>query len=300
MNLIIGSHVSFVKGQQLKGSVEETLSYGANALMLYTGAPQNTNRIPIDNYLTNTGQQLLIANNIDINHIVVHAPYIVNIANNAGDNNQFAIAFLKQELSRIKELGLKYLVLHPGSFVKLTRDEGLDNIVQALDEALSGNYGVTILLETMSGKGTEIGINFSEIKYILDHARYKHLLGVCLDTCHLHDAGYDLSAIDDLLAEIDDSFGLDKIKCIHVNDSKNPRGANKDRHENIGFGHIGFDTLLKVIYHPLLKNIPKILETPYIKSEKGAYPPYKFEIEMIRNKEFNPNLVSDVISYYEN
>lgn len=300
MELIIGSHVSFSKGQQLVGSINEALSYNANALMLYTGAPQNTVRIPIDVNLTNQGHALLFNNKIDKNHIVVHAPYIVNLANNAGDNNEFAISFLKQELSRIQALGLKYLVLHPGSFVKLTREEGLNNIVNALDEALDNNYGVSILLETMSGKGTEVGIQFNEIKYILDHAKHKELLGVCLDTCHLHDAGYDLTKIDDVLAEFDHLIGLDKIKCIHVNDSKNDRGANKDRHENIGFGKIGFDTLLTVIYHPLLKDVPKILETPYIKSDFSSYPPYKFEIEMIKNKKFNSNLINDVINYYEN
>ena len=299
MKLIIGSHVSFKKEEQLVGSIKEALSYGANTFMIYTGAPQNTNRVAINKELVVAGQELLKAENINPDHIVVHAPYIINVANNVGDNNAFAIAFLKQEMSRVKELGLKYLVLHPGSFVKLTRETGLDNIVNALNEALTPELGITILLETMAGKGTEIGINFKELKYIIERIKHQSLIGVCLDTCHMHDGGYNLDEFDNILLEFDQMIGIDKIKCIHLNDSKNERGAHKDRHENFGLGHIGFDTLLNIIYHPKLTDVPKILETPYIKTEHTSYPPYKFEIDMIKKKVFNNNLINDIVSYYE-
>ena len=284
--LIIGSHVSFNKQSQLLGSLEEALSYGANTFMFYTGAPQNTIRYEISNELTNMALNKMKENNIDINKIIVHAPYIVNLANNKEDSKyDFSINFLKQEVKRCESIGIKYMVLHPGSHVGLGVDIAIQNIINGLNIILKDSK-TTILLETMAGKGTEVGKSFEEIKEIIDGVEYKDKIGVCLDTCHINDAGYNLNNFDDVLDEFDKVVGIGYLKCIHVNDSKNIMGSHKDRHENIGYGTIGFNNLLNVIYHEKLESIPKILETPYINDKA----PYKEEIEMIRNKKFNEKL----------
>ena len=294
--LIIGSHVSFNKNDQLVGSVNEALKYKANTFMFYTGAPQNTLRASINDAKTNEAIKLMENNGIDINNVIVHAPYIVNSANS--ENFDFNVSFLKGELERVEQLGVKKIVLHPGSHVKLTHDEGLKNIIKTLNSVINKNTNVTILLETMAGKGTELGSNIDDLKYIIDNVIYKEKVGICLDTCHLNDAGYDISNFDSILDEIDEKIGLSKIGCIHINDSKNLISTHKDRHENIGIGTIGFENLINVIYNKRLENIPKILETPYVtKSDSDSekiYPPYKFEIEMIRQKKFNSNLIQDI------
>ena len=285
--LIIGSHVSFNKEKQLMGSLDEALSYESNTFMFYTGAPQNTKRYEINDNLTNQALEKMKDNNIDINNIIVHAPYIINLANDKeNDKYDFSINFLKQEIERCEELKMSYLVLHPGSHVGLGIEKGINNIIYALNEVLKDDKNVTILLETMAGKGTEVGSNFQELKEIIDGINKKELIGVCMDTCHLNDSGYDITDFDNILDEFDRIIGLSYLKCIHINDSKNIKGAKKDRHENIGYGTIGFDTLIKIIYNPKLDNIPKILETPYINDK----PPYKEEIAMIREKKFNDNL----------
>lgn len=284
--LIIGSHVSFTKNEGLLGSLKEALSYGSNTFMFYTGAPQNTRRFEIDESLTNKAKVLMKENNIDINNLIVHAPYIVNLANNKEEEKyNFSINFLKDEVKRCEELGVKYMVLHPGSAVGLSVDIAISNIIFGLNKILE-NTSTIILLETMAGKGTEIGRDFFEIKRIIDGVISKDKIGVCMDTCHINDAGYDLNDFDKILDEFDRVVGLNYLKCLHINDSKNIIGTHKDRHENIGYGTIGFDNLIKVIYHEKLDKIPKILETPYI-NEKA---PYKEEIEMIKNKMFNDKL----------
>ena len=285
--LIIGSHVSFNKEKQLIGSLDEALSYGSNTFMFYTGAPQNTKRYEINDNLTNHALEKMKNNNIDINNIIVHAPYIINLANDKeNDKYDFSINFLKQEIERCEELKMSYLVLHPGSHVGLGIEKGINNIIYALNEVLKDDKNVTILLETMAGKGTEVGSNFQELKAIIDGIDKKELIGVCMDTCHLNDSGYDITDFDSILDEFDRIVGLSYLKCIHINDSKNIKGAKKDRHENIGYGTLGFDNLIKIIYNPKLDNIPKILETPYINDKA----PYKEEISMIREKKFNDNL----------
>lgn len=294
--LLIGSHVSFNKNEQLVASVKEAISYSANTFMFYTGAPQNTNRAEIDDFKTIEAINLMKENNIDYANVIVHAPYIINLANTK--NHDFSVSFLREELERCSQLGMRYLVLHPGSHVGLGIEEGIKNIVDGLNEVFSHYNGTTqVLLETMAGKGTELGSNFLELKSIIDGVKYSNRLGVCLDTCHLNDAGYDISDFDKLLEEFDEVIGIEKIKCVHVNDSKNDRDSHKDRHENIGFGTLGFDNLLKVIYHEKLTNVPKILETPYI---NGDYAPYKYEIEMIRNKEFDTDLKEKVTTLQKN
>ena len=295
--MIIGSHVGFNKETQIIGSIKEALSYGANAFMFYTGAPQNTNRSPIDKELVILGKKVLEENNIEINNVVIHAPYIINLAN--PKNEEFNISFLKQEIERVEQLGFNKIVLHPGSHVGLGVEEGIKNISKCLNMVLNKNTKVNILLETMAGKGTEIGKNFEEIKKIIDNTFCNENLKVCMDTCHMNDAGYDVTKFDELLDEFEKTIGLDRLECIHINDSKNIRESHKDRHENIGYGTIGFDNMIDIIYNERIKNIPKILETPYVSlNGKRTYPPYKFEIEMIKNKKFNQNLIEDIEKYY--
>lgn len=298
-NLIIGSHVSYKSDEQLIGSVREAISYNSNTFMFYTGAPQNTLRTKIDDTKVEEALQLMKENNIDINNVIVHAPYIINPANEK--NMDFSINFLKQEIKRVEQFGVKMMVLHPGSHVGLGVEKGLDNIIEVLNYSIDSETKVDICLETMAGKGSELGTSFEQLKYIIDGVKYSDKVKVCLDTCHINDSGYNLNDFDNILEEFDKIIGLDKLACIHINDSKNVLGTHKDRHENIGYGTIGFDNLLKVLYHEKLNNIPKILETPYVKdlsNDKKSYPPYKFEIEMIRNKTFNNKLLEDVRNYY--
>ncbi len=289
--LIIGSHVNFNKETQLLGALEQALSYNANALMLYTGAPQNTKRSSMNEKLTKEAKAKMQETNFSIENIIAHAPYIINLANN---NNQeqynFSINFLIEECQRCQELGIKKIVLHPGSHVGIGKEQGIINIANALNKVLPNTNEVTILLETMAGKGTEIGRNFEELKMIIDKVILKEKIGICLDTCHLSDSGYDVTNFDNIIAELKKHNLLEKVGCIHLNDSKNPMGSNKDRHENIGFGSIPFESLLKIIYHPTFENIPKILETPWVEDK----PPYKEEIEEIKTKTFNPNLKEDI------
>ena len=288
--LIIGSHVGYKKDSQLLGSLNEALGYGANTFMFYTGAPQNTSRYPIDDNLSVEAFKKMKEIGLDYSKVVVHAPYIVNLANDDEVKFNFAVQFLKEELKRCAKLGIKKVVLHPGSHVGIGIDKGIENIAKGLNLVL-GEEDVTILLETMAGKGSEVGSKLEEISRIIDLVEDKKHIGVCIDTCHLSDAGYDISKFDEFLDEFDKIIGIEKIGCVHVNDSKNEMGSHKDRHENIGFGKIGFETLLKVIYNERLENVPKILETPYIDKE---YPPYKYEIEMIRNKEFDSALIDKI------
>ena len=284
--LLIGSHVSFAK-EQLLGSVKEALSYGSTTFMFYTGAPQNTFRSNINEELIIKAKELMKENDIDLDKVIVHAPYIINLANNKEeDKYNFSINFLIEELNRCEIFGIKNIVLHPGSHVGLGEELGIKNIIDALNKVISNTKNVRILLESMAGKGTEIGRTIDELKTIIDGTKDKDRIGICLDTCHLNDAGYEIGDFNNILDEIDKKIGLSYVKCIHINDSKNPLGAHKDRHENIGYGTIGFDKLIDVIYNKRLENIPKILETPYINDKA----PYKEEIEMIRNKKLNKEL----------
>lgn len=285
--LKIGSHVSMNGKEMMLGSVKEALSYGATTFMFYTGAPQNTARKPVSQLRVEEAKALMEENNMNIDDIVVHAPYIINLANTIKPETfDLAVSFLKQEIERCEAIGASRLVLHPGSHVKAGDEAGLEQIVKGLNMVLKPDQKVRIALETMAGKGSELGRTFDQIQYMIENVEYNELLGVCLDTCHLNDAGYDLSQFDELLEEFDEKIGLDRLLVVHVNDSKNERGAHKDRHENIGYGHIGFEILNKVVHHPKLKDVPKILETPYIDGKA----PYKEEIEMFKNQTFNSGL----------
>lgn len=301
--IILGSHVSYQKNKQLLGSVAEAIGYGANTFMFYTGAPQNTRRYPIDEKLTLDAYELMREHGIHPENVVVHAPYIINLANTTKpDNHRFAVEFLRDELDRASALGILRVVLHPGSHVTHTREEGIANIIDGLNQVLNKEESVFICLETMAGKGTEIG-TLDEIKMIMEDVTYSEYLMVCLDTCHLNDAGYDMSKFDKFLDLFDDIIGIEKIGCVHINDSKNERGAHKDRHENLGFGTLGFETLYQIIKNPRLKGVPKILETPYVtasdESKERLYPPYQFEIEMVKNGNFDPLLIDKIRNHYK-
>ena len=299
--LIIGSHVSFNNKDQLLGAVKEAVSYGSNTFMFYTGAPQNTRRGEINDFVTLEAYKLMKENNIELDKVIVHAPYIVNLAN--PDNMEFSIDFLTNEVERCNLLGMKYLVLHPGSSVNVSREEGIANIIKGLNAILTNNNNICICLETMAGKGNELGRNFLELKEIIDGVNFKDSIGVCMDTCHLFDSGIDITDFDKVLDDFDKQIGLNYLKCIHINDSKNIFSSHKDRHDNIGYGNIGFDTLIKIIYNNRIKDIPKILETPYVgednESKERIYPPYKYEIEMIRNKKFDEKLLDKIRNNYK-
>lgn len=279
--IIIGSHVSMSSPSFLVGSVKEALNYDANTFMFYTGAPQNTARKPVTELKVEEARKLMEENNIDINNVVVHAPYIINIAN-AKDDGIYELSkkVLSDEIKRTAYIGCKYLVLHPGSHLGLGVEIGLARIIDALNEVLDkDDSNVVVLLETMAGKGNEMGSSFDELAYIIENVNKKEKIGVCFDTCHTHDAGYDLvNDLDGVINEFDNIIGLNYLKVIHVNDSKNVRGARKDRHENIGKGYIGLETLRKVVHYSKFENVIKILETPYINGNA----PYKEEIALLR------------------
>ena len=301
--LIIGSHVSFGKNQLL-GATEEAISYGSNTFMFYTGAPTNTVRKDIEETYTNEAIKLMQENNIDINNVICHAPYIVNLGNASDpDKYNFSKEFIKKELKRCDKMGITKMVLHPGNAIGITPEEGMNNIANALNDILDGTTKCLILLETMAGKGTECGRTIEELAYIINQVNKKDQIGVCVDTCHINDGGYNVREFDKYLDEFDKQIGIDKIKCVHINDSKNEQGSHKDRHANFGLGSLGFDALINVIYNERLENTPKILETPYIgdtdDSKERIYPPYKYEIEMIRKKEFNKNFLNDIRNHYK-
>ena len=287
--MFIGSHVSMKDPNNFLGSIEEALSYKANALMIYTGAPQNTRRKDTDLLKIDEALALMKENNLDTNHIVVHAPYVMNLANPSLEKREFAVEFLTSEIERSHRMHATQIVLHPGSAVGSTVEQGISWIAEGLNKVIENTKDkpVRIALETMAGKGNEIGRTFEELKQIIDLIHDKSRISVCFDTCHTHDSGYDIKHnFQSVIDEFDRVIGKEYISVFHINDSKNIRGARKDRHENIGFGEIGFEALMEVVYHQDFIKIPKILETPYI--EENA--PYKEELEMIRNNQFNPNL----------
>ncbi len=285
--MIIGSHVSMSAPDYLLGAVKEAVSYDANALMIYTGPPQNTRRKPISEMKVKEAHELMQRHGICKQSMIVHAPYIINLANCLKpETYELAVEFLTKEIERVKELEATYLVLHPGSHVKAGEEAGLDKIISGLDEAMQNMGNVSIALETMSGKGSELGYRFEQLRYIIDHVKHGEALSVCLDTCHIHDAGYDIAHFDEVLREFDRIIGLERLACIHVNDSKNIQGAKKDRHANIGFGEIGYQTLYHIVHHPRLENVVKILETPYIEE----HPPYQQEIAMLKSGSFDEQL----------
>ncbi|MBM7665347.1 deoxyribonuclease-4 [Solibacillus kalamii] len=290
--MLLGSHVSMSGKKMLLGASEEALSYGANTFMIYTGAPQNTRRKPIEEL--NIMKGLLHMKENGLSNIVVHAPYIINLGNTTKPETfELGVNFLQEEIKRTAALDATQIVLHPGAHVGAGVDAGIERIVEGLNEVLTQDYPVQIALETMAGKGTEIGRTFEELARIIDGVTNNERLSICMDTCHIHDAGYDVVGdFDGVLNEFDKIIGLDRLKVLHINDSKNVRGAAKDRHENIGFGEIGFEAMHYIVHHPQLMHLPKILETPFVGPDaKNKKAPYLHEIAMLRNSEFQPALI---------
>ena len=295
--MLIGSHVSMSGKKMLEGSAEEAHRFGESTFMIYTGAPQNTRRKSINDLNIEKGHKVM--EQYGLSNIVVHAPYIINIGNTTKPEvYELGVNFLQNEIERTQAIGAKDIVLHPGAHVGAGADKGINQIIKGLNEVLTHDHDVRIALETMAGKGTEIGRSFEELARIIDGVTHNDRLSICFDTCHTHDAGYNVkNDFDGVLNEFDKIIGIDRIKVVHVNDSKNEQGAHKDRHENIGFGYIGFDALNNVVHHEAFKDIPKILETPYVgEDKKNKKPPYRFEIEMLKSQIFDPKLKEKILN----
>lgn len=295
--MLLGSHVSMSGKKMLLGAAEEAASYGASTFMIYTGAPQNTRRKPIEELNIEAGQALMAE--AGLSDFVVHAPYIINLGNTIKPENfGFAVAFLQEEIRRAQALGATQITLHPGAHVGAGVDAGLNQIIKGLNEVLTKEQVPQIALETMAGKGTELGRTFDELARIIDGVTLNEKLSVTLDTCHTNDAGYNIKDdFDGVLNEFDQIIGLERLKVVHVNDSKNPQGSHKDRHANIGFGTIGFDPLNYVVHHPQLQKLPKILETPYVgEDKKNKRAPYGFEIAMLKAQSFDSDLLTKIMA----
>lgn len=298
MKIKLGCHVGNSGSEMLLGSAKEALSYNANSFMLYLGAPQNSYRKPLSELRIDEYKDILNQNNINNENVVVHCAYILNLAQPNEEKRQYAIDFVINELRGTNAIGAKYLVVHPGAHMKDGVEIGCeriaDSLIKILDE--TKDLDTVICLETMAGKGTECCSKFEEIKFIMDKVNNDRIK-VCLDTCHIWDSGYDIvNDYENVIKQFDDIIGLNNLKVIHVNDSKNVCESHKDRHENIGFGFIGFSTLSKFIYDSRFEDKIKILETPYVKvNDKQELPPYKYEIEMLLKNEFNNKLLEEII-----
>ena len=277
--ILLGSHISLSSPDYFLGAAKEAFSYGENCFMFYTGAPQNSIRKDVSGMKIEEGKAFLKEKGINLQNLVIHAPYIINLASKEKEENfRFGIEFLKEEVTRAEAFGVSKIVLHPGAKKEASFEEAASNLAEALREVLSQDSPVTICLETMAGKGSEIGRNFEEMSALLKLLDREDRIGVCLDTCHVFDAGYAFSSASDLLDEFDRIIGLKHLKVLHLNDSKTFLGSHKDRHENIGYGAIGFPVLHSFVVEPRLASIPKILETPYI----NGLPPYQKEIAQLK------------------
>ena len=284
--LKIGSHVSMSGG--LIAAAKEAYSYGANTFMIYTGAPQNTKRSPLDKLKIPEGQAYMKA--YGLSDIVIHAPYIINLASCKEDTYALAKEFLALELDRTAAMGSDYLVVHPGSFTTETLEYGIKRIQDALNEVLTPDTKPTVCLELMAGKGSEVGRNFEELRAIIDGVQLQDKIGICFDTCHAHDGGYDIvNDFDGVMTQFDQIVGLDRLKLFHINGSLNPMGAKKDRHANLGADeenpkgkdHIGRDARYRIVHHEVAKGKPVILETPWLDKKTNLY---KEEIAFLKGE----------------
>lgn len=285
---LLGSHMSLSKkGDYLEGVAEATIAQNANTFMIFTGSPQSTTRIPVAEMKLPEMKKILDENHIEEKDLVVHAPYLINLSNCICDGVwKFSINLLLNEIKRCEEIGIHTLVLHPGSFTKGTHEEGVQQLIKALDLVTEHQSPVIIALETMSGKGSEIGGKIEDLATVLHHVKRPERIGICLDTCHLNDAGYDVKNWSEFKNLFQKLIPLEKVKAIHLNDSKSPLGAKKDRHENIGYGTIGFEALSRIVWDDTFKNVPKILETPYVDGK----PPYPEEIRDLLENKFHGTL----------
>lgn len=282
--ILLGSHVGMSGKEMFEGSVKEALSYGANTFMVYTGAPQNSKRRPLEELRISEAKALMEQNGIK--EFIVHAPYIINLANTVKEEIfTLGVDMLSLELERAHAMGSEYMVLHPGSAGDAGASAGISRVIEGLDQVMSKTEVGLICLETMAGKGSEVGRTIDELKMIFDGVKDNSRLRICIDTCHLNDAGYDvINGFDAILAEIEQKIGVGKIACAHINDSMNPMGSHKDRHANIGQGTIGTKALSYVVHHPKLEGIPMCLETPHLKLDsdgKITKAPYKEEIALL-------------------
>lgn len=272
--LVIGCHLSISKGFKSMGN--EALKVGGNTLQFFTRNPRGGKAKAIDEKDIKGLLEIVEENNFG--KLLAHAPYTLNAASADESIRDFAFQMMKEDLERMEYLPNNYYNFHPGSHVKQGVEVGIEFISNMLNKVLKREQTTIVLLETMSGKGTEIGRNFEELKEIIDKVELNEKLGVCLDTCHIYDAGYDIvNDLDGVLTEFDRIIGLEKLYAIHLNDSKNPFESHKDRHEKIGEGYIGIETFEKIINHPKLRNLPFFLETP--NDNEG----YKKEIEVLKN-----------------
>lgn len=297
---LIGSHVAMKAPDMMLGSAEEAARDGENVFMLYTGAPQSSKRTAIDKLKIDQAHSYM--EDHDLQEVVVHAPYIINLGNPKKPQSfHFAVNFLKQEIDRSEAMGADQIVLHPGSHVGSGVEAGIKQIIKGLNEVITPDQKIQVALETMAGKGTEIGSTFEQLAKIIDGVKLNDKLSITFDTCHTSDAGYDIkNDFDGVMKEFDKIIGMDRIKVIHLNDSKNPQGAHKDRHTNIGFGSLGFDALNYVARYPKFDKIPKILETPTIKiNDDVKINPHQYEIKMLKEQKFNPDMIEDIKRDYK-
>lgn len=296
--LKLGSHVGMSGKEMFLGSVKEAISYGANTFMVYTGAPQNTRRKEISELNIDAG--LALAKASGITEFVIHAPYIINLGNTEkAETFSLAVEFLAKEIERSVAMQAATIVLHPGSHVGAGEQAGIAQIVKGLNEVLTKEMPITVALETMAGKGSELGKTFEELAAIYEGVVHNDKLRVCFDTCHTHDAGYDIiHDFDGVIEKFDRVLGKQQIAVFHINDSKNVQGAAKDRHENLGFGEIGFAALNYIVHHKDFEAVPKILETPYVTAADGVkektLPPYLQEIRMLKEGKFDEELITKI------
>ena len=272
--LTIGAHLSASKGYT--AMLKQAQEIGANTFQFFTRNPRGGSAKAIDQKDVDTFLELMKSENFPV--ILAHAPYTLNCCSAKPETREFALNTFADDLMRMEYTPGQLYNFHPGSHVGQGEEVGIEQIAEILNKVLFPEMTTTVLLETMAGKGTEIGRNFEELRSIIDRVELSDKMGVCLDTCHIHDGGYDIvNDLDGVLEAFDKVIGLDRLKAIHLNDSKNPLAAHKDRHEKIGEGYIGLDAFERIINHPSLKNLPFFLETP---NERDCYAK---EIEILRN-----------------
>ncbi|AEJ42985.1 deoxyribonuclease IV [Alicyclobacillus acidocaldarius] len=272
--ILLGANVS-VAGTGLLAAVEETISYGANTFMIYTRSNRGGKARPIETFHRDEGLALMREHGI--HDPVVHLSYLVNLASPKPETRQYGMDVLREEIERVEYLGFRYIVMHPGSHVGEGESFAIRQIADALNEILTGDESLWLCLETMAGDGSKVGNSLEEIADIISRVKHEDRLGVCIDTCHNYSYGYDVvNDFDGFLAEFDRVLGLNRLKVVHINDSKHPFGSRKDRHANVGEGTLGLEALKRIVHHPALKGIPQILETPEGK--------YKEEIDLLLDR----------------
>lgn len=273
--LTIGAHMSIAGG--IAKTAKNVVAMEANTMQIFSRNPRGSNYRTYEQAEVDAFQE--IRSRHQFGPLLAHAPYTMNLASATEKTYEFAAMVIREDIIRMDALGIENMVFHPGSHTGIGVEAGIRNIIDGLNQALTENQNITVLLETMSGKGTEIGMTFEELKAIRDGVRFPEKIGVCLDTCHVFAAGYDIvHDLDGVLEEFDRVLGLPLLRAVHLNDSMMPLGSRKDRHAAIGEGEIGLDALLGVLMHPALKELPFYLETPF--DEDG----HKKEIAMLRKE----------------